>query len=156
MAEFRAARLGELVHPEGLTLLGLAATHLVARSIDAALGLEKSFRRVSDWVHVVILGGSAYLYARGTWTEVTKTAFVADSMLVVSSIADLLYEKTVGPRVRALGKARQKTKVGGGTPSGGGGGAGQITTREQLAQLGPGQVVPGEGIPVFIDEEIAA
>lgn len=153
--EFRATRLRELAHPELLTLGGLAAGHLLVRSIDAAAGLNKPFRRVSDWAHLFILGGSAYLYGRGTAPDVTRALFLGDSMLMATSLADLLFERTVAPRVKAIARGKTKEKVGSGLP--------QPTTSldlltqgERSLELGAGQVIPEEGIPVFVDEELAA
>ncbi len=154
MAEaFRMARVGELVHPEGLVLGGLAAGHLLARSMDMAFNLTKPFRRVSDWIHVLALGGSAWLYARAVAPEITKTVFIGDSMLVVTSLGDLIFERTAGPKVRALGKARAREKIAegdGARPS-----AKELKAAEERSLLTEGAVLPSE-IPVFVDEEIAA
>lgn len=112
MLPFRAERLGELLMPEGPTLLALAAGHLIARSIDAAANLTRPWRRFSDYAHVAALGGGAYLYARGYAPEVTKTLVVGDSMLLVTSIGDVLYERTLKPAVRKVGTRRPGRPIG--------------------------------------------
>lgn len=130
---FAIARAKELVWPEAMGLGMVATTHIVVRGIDAAAGLTKPFRRVSDWAHVVLLLGSAYAYGKNMAPDITRAIFLGDAMLLVSSLGDLFFERVVGPRIQRVATRRRIPVGAGGNPFPG---------RPEPELLGGGQRVP--------------
>lgn len=98
----KGERVWDLIFPEAIGIGGLIVGHLVIRAVDAAYGLDKSFRRVSDYGHLAVLLGSGYCAATGRAADLSKAIFYADSGLVASSFGDLLYERTVGKKVKQI------------------------------------------------------
>ncbi len=159
MARLELARVGELVMPEGIVLGAVATGHIVFRSLDMAFNLQKPFRRVSDWGHLIVEGGSAFLYAKRIQPEIARTVFIGNSMLLVTSLADLVFQRTAAPKLRAIGKAKARQEIAKGAAGDTGKeAAAAIAAAEEVFLLGDREVevLPGDGVPLYVDEEIAA
>jgi hypothetical protein len=86
------AKVTELAKPE-VAVAGVVVGHIIARIVDAKLGWNRPFRRVSDWAHVGILLGSAYFVATDRAPEMSSAVFFANSGIVASILGDQAYER---------------------------------------------------------------
>lgn len=149
---FELARVGKALMPEALAVAGLAGGHVVARGLDAAFALERPFRRISDWGHVLALFASGYMIAKDAAPNVARALFYADEALLATSFGDWLYIKAMGPqtaRVRARRMAEQITKRGGGNPG--------LTAAEKQALMDAARVrTSGSLVRQYANDEIRA
>jgi len=114
---FKLSTVGPMIWPEFAGIGTLILGHLVARAIDGAYGWEKAFRRSSDYVHVLALGGAGYCMATDRAPDMSKGIFYADAGLLGSTLGDLLYEKTMGRSVAHVRARKGAEAILAGTPS---------------------------------------
>lgn len=140
----KTEKVGAMIWPEMFGVLGICGIHVVARGLDANWALARPFRRVSDWAHVLGLGGAAYCVATDRAPDTMRAVFYANMGLVGSTFGDWLYTKAVGKtvaQVKAI-KSAEKAKAKAPTPGGGQGG-GQLTAAQQQVLLQAAQVAQG-------------
>lgn len=142
---FAVRRVGQAVWPEVAALGVLALGHIVGRAVDGAMAWNRPFRRVSDWAHVGVLGGTLYCLGTNRAPDISKAVLYGNSMLLVTAGGDWLYQKTVGPAIaktRAVRLAEKQVRERGG---GGGQGGGQLTESQKQLLLEAARIVEGGG-----------
>jgi len=132
-------RVTEAIFPEILAVAAVGVLSAVGRGLDAAWGLNRPFRRVSDWLNIAVLGGSAWMIATNKAPDMAKAALYAESGLLFASLGQVLYNSamgvTRGPRARA--------KLAGGQT---------VVTGPQGARLLPS----GQPAPAFAGSRVAS
>lgn len=154
---FDAAKVGAMVWPEigGIALLILS--HLGARFVDGSFGLEKPFRRSTDYVHGAGILLPAYLVATDRSPDMAKAIAFAEVGILGGAAGTIAYDATVGTKVEQIKvrklaekaiKEHQRITAGAGNPG--------LTAAEKQAIIAARARERGAGTRQYADDEIRA